>query len=157
MPAFDFREFGEFGVEVQFTGEPEDASPPSSPPSSASSPSDDTHDSPRPELEHEYDPEALVPGTLLPGSGPGSGYELVRALGRGGFSAVWLARPQGEHAARGLVALKLAPRGDAVAVRTFRREAAILEVRSPPPLSHRLSFSFSRPPLVLCVCVCVCI
>ncbi|KAF7970181.1 hypothetical protein HWV62_24816 [Athelia sp. TMB] len=96
--------------------------------SSSGSPSDDSHCAGTADT-HITVPspvEALEPGTTV------AGCELVKPLGRGGFSAVWLAKRAStgegadEHAGGRLVALKLAPRRDALAVRVFAREAAIL-------------------------------
>ncbi|KAF7974994.1 hypothetical protein HWV62_10593 [Athelia sp. TMB] len=100
--------------------------------SSSGSPSDDSHCAGTADT-HITVPspvEALEPGSTV------AGCELVKPLGRGGFSAVWLAKRAsiGEHEGEGaderaegrLVALKLAPRRDALAVRVFAREAAIL-------------------------------
>ena len=80
-----------------------------SPPSSS-----DTHYTTEPEPE-----PVLQPGSVLGGE-----VKLVKALGRGAFSTVWLGERGGN-----VVAVKVAPSDDRVTRSSYEREAEIIKVR----------------------------
>ncbi|KIM87387.1 hypothetical protein PILCRDRAFT_3869 [Piloderma croceum F 1598] len=99
---------------------------------------------------------ALEAGTVIDGYSNEDGsisLSLIRALGRGAFSSVWLAQDISQadagaysHVGDGgrLVAVKVAPRDNHVTMLTFEREAEILRHISHPNIAPLLG-SFSLP------------
>jgi hypothetical protein len=87
--------------------------------------------SPREDDSHGVYTHILEAGTLINGDSKEDGpisLSLIRALGRGAFSSVWLAQDNSDTANGRLVAVKVAPRDNHVTMLTFEREAEVLRV-----------------------------
>ena len=112
---------GEFGItpgrldDFESPLEVDDQDTPS-PPSSS-----DTHYT----LHHTEPEPVLQSGSVLGGE-----VKLVKVLGRGGFSSVWLGERGGN-----VVAVKVAPSDDKFTRSSYEREAEIIKVR--PSFYHR--------------------
>lgn len=92
-----------------------------------SPPSSDTHYT----LHHTLAAEPEAEPVLEPGSVLGGGeVKLVKAIGRGAFSCVWLGERGGS-----VVAVKVAPSDDIVTRSSYEREAEIIKVRFGSSLS----------------------